>query len=68
MVDNAAEPDGREGLGSALSFAHLVHVGWEVKPALVGCYGVLAPMLRAQQTVDELRDLARTRWPMRSRF
>jgi hypothetical protein len=65
MVDNAAEPDRREGFGSAPGFAHLVHVGWEVQPAIAGFCGflvisfLLGPTLRAQQTVDELRDLAR---------
>jgi hypothetical protein len=65
MVDDVAEPDGREEFGSAPGLVHLVQVGWAVQPAIAGFYGflvisfLLGPMLRAQQTVDELRDLAR---------
>ena len=65
MGDSAAEPDGRDWFGRAYHLAYLDRVGWALRPARAGFLGFLAisfvfgPMLCAQQTVDDLRDLAR---------
>jgi hypothetical protein len=65
MVDNAAEPDGRGGVWQR-AWLGPSGTGRLGRPAAIASFCgflvisfLLVPTLRAQQTVDELRDLAR---------